>query len=213
MWDLPYWSSLKLAHNLDVMHIEKNICENLIRTLLKIHGKTKDTIKARVDLEEMGVRSNLHMVETEDGEKCKMPEAPYVLPKKKQKLFCDFISAVKFPDGYASNLSRCIAADGCKLQRLKTHDCHILLQRVLPVAHRGLVDKEIYTAIAELGDFFRKLCCKTLKLDVLQKLKTDIPIILCKLEKIFPPALFDVMVHLVVHFLEEAILRDPIQHG
>jgi hypothetical protein len=69
------------------------------------------------------------------------------------------------------------------------------------------VDKEIYTAIAELGNFFQQLCCKTLKLDVLQKLKTDIPIILCKLEKIFPPAFFDVMVYLAVHLPEEAILR------
>jgi hypothetical protein len=25
LWDLPYWSSLKLRHNLDVMHIEKKI--------------------------------------------------------------------------------------------------------------------------------------------------------------------------------------------
>jgi hypothetical protein len=63
------------------MHIEKNICENLIGTLLKI-VKTKDTINARVDLEEMGVRSNLHMVPTEDVESCKMPEALYVLSKK-----------------------------------------------------------------------------------------------------------------------------------
>jgi hypothetical protein len=55
------------------------------------------------------------MVETEDGESCKMPEASYVLSKKKQKPFCDFISSVKFQDGYASNLARCIAADGCKL--------------------------------------------------------------------------------------------------
>jgi hypothetical protein len=23
LWDLPYWSTLKLRHNLDVMHIEK----------------------------------------------------------------------------------------------------------------------------------------------------------------------------------------------
>jgi hypothetical protein len=105
------------------MHIiEKNICENLIGTFLKIAVKTKDTINARVDLEEMGVRSNLHMVKIEDGESCKMLEAPYVLSKKKQKLFCDFISSVKFQDGYASNLSRCIVADGCKLQRLKTQD-------------------------------------------------------------------------------------------
>jgi hypothetical protein len=61
------------------MHIEKNICENLIGTFLKIAVKTKDTINARVDWEEMGVRSNLHMVATEDGESCKILEAPYVL--------------------------------------------------------------------------------------------------------------------------------------
>jgi hypothetical protein len=75
------------------------------------------------------------------------------------------------------------------------------------------VDKEIYIAIAELENFFRQLCCKTLNLDVLQKLKTDIPIIPCKLEKIFPPAFFDVMVHLAVRLPEEAILRVPIQCG
>jgi hypothetical protein len=195
------------------MHIEKNICENLIGTLLKIAGKTKDTINARVDLEEMGIRSNLHMVATKDDESCKMPEAPYVLSKMKQKLFCDFLSSVKFLDGYASYLARCITADGCKLQRLKTHDCHILLQRVLSACLRGLVDKEIYTAIAELGNLFRQLCCKTLKLDVLQKLKTDIPILLCKLEKNFPSTFFNVMVHLAVHLPEEAILRGPIQYG
>jgi hypothetical protein len=54
---------------------------------------------------------------------------------------------VKFPDGYATNLARCIVADGCKLQRLKSLDCHILLQRVLLVCLRGLVDKEIYTTM------------------------------------------------------------------
>jgi hypothetical protein len=123
--------------------------------LLKIAGKTNDTINARVDLEDMGVRSNLHMVATKDGESCKRPQTPYVLSKMKQKLFCDFISSVKFQYGYASNLARCIAANGCKLQRLKTHDCHILLQSVLLACICGLVDKEIYTAIAELGNFFR----------------------------------------------------------
>jgi hypothetical protein len=61
----------------------------------------------------MGVRSNLHMVATEDGESCKIPETPYVLSKTKQKLFCHFVSLVKFPHGYASNLAKCIAADGC----------------------------------------------------------------------------------------------------
>ena len=45
-FNLPYWSSLLIRHNLDVMHIEKNICKALLGTLLEIAGKTKDTEKA-----------------------------------------------------------------------------------------------------------------------------------------------------------------------
>ena len=52
-FELEYWSKLKLRHNLDVMHIEKNICDSIIGTLLNIEGKTQDTIKARKDLEKM----------------------------------------------------------------------------------------------------------------------------------------------------------------
>jgi hypothetical protein len=114
---------------------------------------------------------------------------------------------VKFPD------ETCITANGCNLQGLKTDDCHILLQRILPVAFRGIMHKDIYEAIAELGIIFQQLCAKTMKLDVLHRLKYEIPIVLCKLEKIFPPALFDVMVHLAVHLPDEAILRGPVQYG
>ncbi|TYK23754.1 uncharacterized protein E5676_scaffold1607G00730 [Cucumis melo var. makuwa] len=34
----------------DVMHIEKNICDNLIGTLLNVEGKTTDTTNAQLDL-------------------------------------------------------------------------------------------------------------------------------------------------------------------
>jgi hypothetical protein len=60
---------------------------------------------------------------------------------------------VKFPDGFASNISRCVNAEGTRLQGLKTHDCHILLQRILPAAMRGFLDRDIYEALAELGKF------------------------------------------------------------
>ena len=59
---LPYWSSLLICHNLDVMHIEKNICEALLGTLLEIAGKAKDTKKARLDLQDMGIRKDQHPV-------------------------------------------------------------------------------------------------------------------------------------------------------
>ena len=28
-WDLPYWGDLLIRHNLDVMHIEKNVFDNV----------------------------------------------------------------------------------------------------------------------------------------------------------------------------------------
>ena len=45
LWDFEYWKDLVLRHNLDVMHIEKNICDIIIATLVNIEGKTKDTLK------------------------------------------------------------------------------------------------------------------------------------------------------------------------
>ncbi|WVZ83966.1 hypothetical protein U9M48_031052 [Paspalum notatum var. saurae] len=211
LWDLPCWSSLKLRHNLDVMHIEKNICEYILGTFLGIVGKTKDTIASRLDLEDMGIRKKLHL--KREGDSYSVPNAPYVMDKTQKIAFCEFLRSVKFLDGYASNLATCISADGCNLQGLKTHDCHILLQRIIPAAVRGIMQKDMYEALAELGIFFQQLCAKTLKLDVLHRMKKDIPIILCKLEKIFPPSFFDVMLHLAIHLPDEAILRGPVQYG
>ncbi|XP_062102062.1 uncharacterized protein LOC133810687 [Humulus lupulus] len=48
-WELEYWPKLKLRHNLDVMHIEKNICDSVVGTIFSIDGKSKDTEKARLD--------------------------------------------------------------------------------------------------------------------------------------------------------------------
>jgi hypothetical protein len=68
---------------------------------------------------------------------CQMPHAQYTLSKEQKKAFCDFLREVKFLDGFASNISRCLNTDGTKLQGMKTHDCHILLQRILSVAMRA----------------------------------------------------------------------------
>ncbi|GJT20562.1 tetratricopeptide-like helical domain, DYW domain protein [Tanacetum coccineum] len=41
-FDLEYWELNLLRHNLDVMHIEKNMSDNILGTLLDLDGKTKD---------------------------------------------------------------------------------------------------------------------------------------------------------------------------
>ena len=58
-FDLPYWHNLDVRHNIDVMHVEKNVCDSLIGTLLNIQGKTKDGVNARLDLLVMGIREEL----------------------------------------------------------------------------------------------------------------------------------------------------------
>ncbi|XP_052171551.1 uncharacterized protein LOC127787533 [Diospyros lotus] len=105
LFELPYWSKLKLRHNLDVMHIEKNICDNIVGTLLNIEGKTKDTFKARLDLQDLKIRKELHLQKCPDGS-FMMPPASYTLSKEERNEFCEFLQSVKFPDGYASNISR-----------------------------------------------------------------------------------------------------------
>jgi hypothetical protein len=78
-FELPYWSTLKLRHNLDVMHIEKNICDSVLGTLMNIDGKTKDTYKSRLDLHEMCIHKEFHL--QGNCAKAKIPLAKYTLTK------------------------------------------------------------------------------------------------------------------------------------
>ena len=49
------------------MHIEKNVCDSLLRTLLGDPHKSKDTDNARRDLANLGIKQELHLYE--DGNK------------------------------------------------------------------------------------------------------------------------------------------------
>ena len=61
-FDLPYWCNLDVQHCIDVMHVEINVCISLIGTLLNIKGKTKDGLKCRQDLVDMGIQDQLHPI-------------------------------------------------------------------------------------------------------------------------------------------------------
>jgi hypothetical protein len=113
LWDLEYWKNLKVRHNLDVMHIEKNICESLVVTILDIHGKTKDIVNARLVLSDLGIKEKLQF--RDEGDTSEMPKARYILSKEQKVAFLIFLQEVKFPDGYALNISRCVNADGSKV--------------------------------------------------------------------------------------------------
>ena len=121
---LPYWKDLLVRHNLDVMHIEKNICESILGTLLDLEGKSKDIVKARLDMHHLGIRKDQHPIIKND--KYTMPLAVYSLGKEEKTLLCKFLEGVRMPDGYASNIKRCVDVQGCKVTGLKNHDCHVI---------------------------------------------------------------------------------------
>jgi len=48
--DLSYWKTNLLRHNLDIMHIKKNVFKNILNTIIDVKRKKKDNIKVRMDI-------------------------------------------------------------------------------------------------------------------------------------------------------------------
>nr|XP_024933706.2 uncharacterized protein LOC107428797 [Ziziphus jujuba var. spinosa] len=208
-FDLSYWRHLKIRHNFDVMHIDKNVCDSLLGTMMNIEGKTKDTYNSQLDLERMHIQLELHPV-CGDGV-IYLPTTCYMLTHSEKTSLCQFLSSVKLPNGYAYNISRCESLKDNKIAGLKSHDCHILMQCLLLITVRAYLRKDIGRAIIKLCMFFRDLTFETLRMDVLEQLDHNIALTLCSLETIFPPSFFDVMVHLPIHLAREAMITGPCQ--
>ncbi|GJU55639.1 uncharacterized protein Tco_1229353 [Tanacetum coccineum] len=209
-WDLEYWPFLKLKHNLDVMHIEKNALEALLNTLLQ-NNKTKDTVKARQDLETLKVQKELWLVK-KPNEKLEKPHPKYSFTTEGRKRFCKFIKGVRLPDGFGSNFKQKVTADDNNITGMKSHDCHIMMHRLLPYGVQQYLPKSIAAPIIEFCLFFKQLCARTLMQQDMSEAKKQSISILIELEQIFPPAFFDIMIHVAIHLPDEAILGGPIRY-
>ncbi|CAL8119066.1 unnamed protein product [Prunus armeniaca] len=129
-----------------------------------------------------------------------------------KKDFLKFVSSVKFPDRYASNIARCVNIDGGKFNGLKSHDCHLFMQHLLPVGTRHLLPKDVVKPNMLLSRFFSQLRAKTLRKTDINQLRHDIVKVLCKVKMIFPPAFFKSTIHMMVHLPEEALLAGPVNY-
>ncbi|XP_019264950.1 PREDICTED: uncharacterized protein LOC109242560 [Nicotiana attenuata] len=125
---------------------------------------------------------------------------------------CNFLANLKVPDAFSSNISRCVKVEEKKIHGLKSHDHHVLLEDIFPLAIYGVLPKEVSEPTIEIGKFFKNLCSKCLTIEDLDILEAEIAITLCKFQMVFPPAFFDVMVHLPIHLAREAKLGGPVQY-
>jgi len=166
------------------MHIEKNVFENIFNTVMDVKGKTKDNIKARLDVALFCNRQNMELVR--DESRVIKPRASFVLEKNAQLLVYKWLKILRFPDGHASNISRLVNMEEFILYRMKSHDCHVFMQTLIPLAFRDLLSKGIWDALTKISHFFRDICSIKLNVDHIKRLETNIIEILCKLEMIFP---------------------------
>ncbi|CAL8113524.1 unnamed protein product [Prunus armeniaca] len=194
---LEYWKYLYVRHVLDVMHIEKNICDSTIGTLLEIPGKNKYGIVAQLDLLNMGVKTDL---QPEYGQRhTRLPPGPWNLSRAEKRAVFNSFYGMKVPKVYCSNIKNLKSLKDSRLLGLKSHYCHTLMQQLLTVAIRSVLEKPARYAITRLCFFFNAICAKTVDVFKLDKLEEDVVVTLCLLEKYFPPSFFDIMVHNRTH--------------
>jgi hypothetical protein len=155
-WKLPYCKDLEVRYLIDVMHVEKNVCESLLGTLLNMDGKTRDHGHARADLKKMGIRTELWLDDSVKG--MELPTSCITLLKHENKEFCGFLKNLKVPSGYSMNVSRLISFPDLKLAPgVKSHDCHVLLTLMIVVGIWNILPVNIHEAITNFCFFFNAI--------------------------------------------------------
>jgi hypothetical protein len=123
------------------MHIEENMFENIFNTVMDVKGKTNDNIKAILDIGLFYNCKNMKLVC--DGLRVAKPRASFMLEKNAQLLVYKWLKSPCFPDGHASNISRLVNTEECRLYGMKSHDCHMFMQTLIPLTYYDLLPKRI----------------------------------------------------------------------
>nr|AAT38070.1 putative TNP2 transposable element [Oryza sativa Japonica Group] len=207
-WELPYWEVLDVRRAIDVMHLTKNLCVNLLG-FLGVYGKSKDTLEARNYLKHMEQREGLHPEPNEKGSYYLSP-ASYTLSKKEKESMFQCLESIKVPSGYSSNVKRIISTKDKKFTNLKSHDCHVLMTQLLPVIIRGILPDNVRATITKPCAFMNAISQKVIDPESLAALQHDVVQCLVSFELIFPPSFFNIMTHLLCHLVKEIGILGPV---
>jgi hypothetical protein len=152
------------------MHIEKNVCESLLKTLPNTDGKTRDHGHAWLDLKKMGIRLELWLDDSVKG--TELPTSCITLSKHEKKEFCGFLKNVKVPSDYSMNISRLISFPDLKVASgVKSHDYHVLLTQMITVGIQNILPVNVRDAIMNFCFFFNAIGQKVLSKEALESLE------------------------------------------
>ena len=206
---LSYWPELEVRHAIDGMHVQKNVFESLVGTLLDIPRKTKEGLSSRKDMVQLGIKEELHPVLQDNG-KYHLPAASYNLNDDEKHALCVWLKNLNVPSGFCSSIRSIVSVKDLTFTNYNSHDCHVMLTTFLPIAIRAINPVWIKVAVTRLCYFFNRISQKVIDRAELASLKEFAVETVSQFEMCFPPAFFDMMVHLVVHLVPQIEALGPM---
>ncbi|KAL0410929.1 UNVERIFIED_CONTAM: hypothetical protein Slati_3682600 [Sesamum latifolium] len=115
---------------------------------MDIKGKTKDNLNTCRDWKSI---CNLPELELDKRRPKLMPKPTYTLSKEQKSRVCEWIKGLQFPDGYVYNLARCVDMTELWMHGMKSHDCHVFMQKLIPIAFQDMLPEHVmYSYLNEL---------------------------------------------------------------
>jgi len=81
------------------------------------------------------------------------PKAIYTLTSEEAKPVRQWLKDLRMPDGYSSNLGRCADVKTGRVNGMKSHDCHVFLENLIPSAF-GSLPSHVLNPLTEISQFF-----------------------------------------------------------
>ena len=124
------------------MHCKKNLCENILKTLFGMN----DIPRNRQDVQDLNIREEIWLQPSQHrGDKYYMPQSPYILKPEEKRVFVHIVSSIHTSTNYVGAIHKRLQ-DG-KLQYMKTHDYHVLMQQV--TLGSFYIDQSLYAMLSK----------------------------------------------------------------
>ena len=94
---------------------------------MRVEKGTKDHIGAHRHLQDLGIKSALHPMGNE------IPMATYTLDDRQIYALLEWLNRLRLPDGYMSDLVRNIDMTKHSIFSMKSHNCHVFMQCLIPI--------------------------------------------------------------------------------
>jgi hypothetical protein len=86
---------------------------------------------------------------------------------------------------------------------MKSHDHVVMVQQIMPMDIWNLLQLWPCKTLTCLGIVFQRICTKVVNQNEINAFRIFVVETLCRFEIWFPPTLFDLTTHLVIHLVDE----------